>query len=370
LGDLVRETQISRLKIYNAQGIILYSTRQHEIGKADGDNPNFKNAMTGDVGSKLRLHDAFGIFSRSSVDDNLIETYAPIWLPGHVKPGGVFEIYTDISSLVWSMNHSELLIFVGIVVIMTGLYAMLLTVIRMAENIIAGQRAAIMQRNRTLERVALHTFRTDGTERRRVAFELQEQIAQTLGAVKFKVEAFAEEVAPSGSRARAIANDEIAPILQDSVCNLRDLASRIHPPVLDDFGLAASLRWLCQQVQEAEDRREVALAVTVLDDEVPEILNDVIYRIVQQTLSYLLLTPGSKDIQVALTGNDRIHLSMAFRIDDPHARGNLAGSTQSHLQQVTTYWERAILAGGVYEVSEARDGGFACQATWRNVVGD
>lgn len=370
LDDLVRDTQIARLKIYNAQGTVLYSTRRYEIGAADGDNAHFQNAIAGNSGSKLRLHDAFHIFAGSSEDDNLIETYAPIWLPGHTRPAGVFEIYTDVSPLILAMSHSEVLIFVGVVVIMAGLYAMLVAVIRMADKVISRKQEAIEQRNRTLETVALRTFRTDGKERRRLAFELQEEIAQTLGAVKFRVEALAEEAGPTGARMSAIAKDEIAPILSYSVSNMRNLASRMHPFVLDDFGLAASLRFLCQETQMAEGTREIALVNTVRDEEVPEMLHDVIFRIAQQTLSYLALTPGSKDIQVTLSGNDRIRLAIEFRIDNDRVIGDVDRSTQSHREQIAAYWERTILAGGVYEVGEGRDGGFACQAIWHGIQED
>jgi signal transduction histidine kinase len=183
----VRDTRIERIKVFSRNGLVLYSTAEHEIGTRESANPRFQEAIRGTVRSQLLFHDAFSLFGAAGSEENLIESYVPIRQAGNPQPIGVLEIYTDVDALVRATSHHALLILIGILVIMLIIYSFLLHVVERAEKIITSQRQTILDRNHTLEVLSEHMLHAEEAERRRVAWELHEQIAQTLSAVKVSI---------------------------------------------------------------------------------------------------------------------------------------------------------------------------------------
>jgi signal transduction histidine kinase len=359
----MRDTPIERIHIHNRNGIVLYSSQAHEIGSDESANPRFQGAMAGKVRSELHYRDVFNIFDRASAKDNLIETYVPIRQPGIPAPLGVFEIYTDVSPMVRAMVHNELLILAGITVIMMILYGLLLYVVRRSDKVIKSQRQTILERNETLEVLSARMLATEESERRHVAWELHEEIAQTLCAVKMKVEALARASAQRLSRSGPTSSDEIVPLIQDAIRDVRALAMDLRPPTLDDFGLVATTRALCQEAEQASGQVEVSSDITVHEEDIPDALKSVIFRVVQQTLKRLVRTPGISEIRVSLTRAEGLHLSVEFGAG---TLGIVNGATPIAPEEppITELWERAVLAGGSFSTMRTAAGRSLYQASW------
>jgi len=175
----IRDTSVERIKIYGRNGIVLYSSRAGDIGVDDSANPRFRGAIQGEVVSILSYHDAFDFLGRYSRDDNLIETYVPVYEAGSSRPIGVFEIYTDVAPTVRAMTRSGVVVFLGIAAIMAVLYSLLLYVVHQSDNVIAGQRQTILERNNTLEVLSARMLAAEDRERGRIATELHEEILQS-----------------------------------------------------------------------------------------------------------------------------------------------------------------------------------------------
>ncbi len=355
----MRDTPIERVKIYDRDGIVVYSTRAHEIGTNDSANPRFLGSMRGEVRSELSYRDRFFFSGPASGDDNLIETYVPIRQPGDPQPVGVFEIYTDVNPIVRSMTHSELLIDAGIAVILIALYSVLFLVVRRAERIISQQQATIIERNQTLQALSARMLAHEESERRRVAWELHEEIAQTLAAVKIRVEALARAAGPEQDPSRMAGNGEIVPLLQDAMREIRALAVELRPPALDDFGLLATIRSLCQEAAQIDGQERIAADIALTEDEVPEALKSVIFRIVQQTLKQLVGMTGIGDIRITLAKDGGLRLGVAFEsLADDEAE------PPADQHPIAACWESAVLSGGTFDATRTETGRYAFQATW------
>ena len=361
----VRDTPVERIKIYDRHGLILYSTRGHETGADDSSNPRFQQAIAGEISSQLRYRDVFNLFELPDRDDNLIETYIPIREPGNRQPIGVFEIYTDVSSVVRSMARNELLILAGIVTILIVLYGLLLAVVRRAHGIINSQRQAIVERNRTLQVLSARMLAADEGERRRVAWELHEEVAQTLSAVKMKMEALANAAAQSQGPSAAPSADEIVPLVQDAIGDLRAIAMDLRPPALDDFGLIAAIRWLCREAEHRDaGGLNVRAEITAREADIPDLLKSVIFRVVHQTLRRLARMPRISDIRVALTTNEHPELVVEFGpASSEQDCGEKASETDSE-RPMATFWERIVLAGGTFTVTHSGSGRCVYRAFW------
>ncbi|HEY7834610.1 MAG TPA: sensor histidine kinase [Ktedonobacterales bacterium] len=111
--------------------------------------------------------------------------------------------------------------------------------------------------------VAARVLRAQEAERRHLALELHDQTGQSLTALTLHAEAIAQrlarETSPAATQARAQA-ERLAGLAQRTLAEVQTLSRHLRPPVLDDLGLEAALRWLAD---DACERLGVTVAVRV-----------------------------------------------------------------------------------------------------------
>ena len=79
-------------------------------------------------------------------------------------------------------------------------------------------------------------------ERRRVSRELHDDICQQLGSLAIEIGEFAKQPLPEETQTRLRAfQSRVVATSEES----RHIAYRLHPSILDDLGVVASLRSLC-----------------------------------------------------------------------------------------------------------------------------
>ena len=87
---------IVKIKIFDPDSTIVYSTDHAIIGKVDSKNTRLLRAMNGEVDSHLEnKNEMRDITNESKFDVDVVETYLPIVVDGRVL--GVFELYRDVS---------------------------------------------------------------------------------------------------------------------------------------------------------------------------------------------------------------------------------------------------------------------------------
>lgn len=120
-------------------------------------------------------------------------------------------------------------------------------------------------------------------ERRRIARELHDSTGQSLAATILNLEFVSRDEAALGPRARKALHDAIA---HATTCagEVRTISYLLHPPMLDDAGLAAALQWY---VAGFGERSGIAVQLNIpreLDRLEPD-LRTALFRIVQEALS-------------------------------------------------------------------------------------
>ncbi len=96
-----------------------------------------------------------------------------------------------------------------------------------------------------LSRVSWQLLEKQETTARRFSHELHDELGQSLSAVKANLTPLAGASGPGRDRVL----DSIR-LVDEAIRNVRELSQLLRPTILDDFGLAASLRWLCDRVQQ------------------------------------------------------------------------------------------------------------------------
>ncbi len=119
-------------------------------------------------------------------------------------------------------------------------------------------------------------------ERKRVAYEIHDGLAQTAAAAHHLLLAFTRRYPPGSDEARRIL-DRSLELVQQTVGEARQVIADLRPTVLDDFGLATAIR---QQVERLEgEGRGIEYEETLEGERLPAAMETALYRVAQEALT-------------------------------------------------------------------------------------
>ena len=137
-------------------------------------------------------------------------------------------------------------------------------------------------------------------ERRRVSRELHDQICQQLASLAFDIGGLvADPPGPEDARVRLKALQARVVKASDET---RHIAYQLHPSMLDDLGVVASLRSLCKEFSErAPDIELTFTGDAVPGTSVPREVTSCVYRIAQESLQNIAKHAHAKHVSVVFT---------------------------------------------------------------------
>jgi signal transduction histidine kinase len=140
-----------------------------------------------------------------------------------------------------------------------------------------------LQRNeREFRRLGRAVWRVQEDERRRLARDLHDGVGQNLTAIKHRLAAVLATLPADAGDARA-ALDATIVLCSDTLEDTRELSRLLRPPILDDLGLEAALRWLARSQGEASH-----LDISVEIQPLPALdtdLQTLVFRVAQEALN-------------------------------------------------------------------------------------
>jgi two-component system, NarL family, sensor histidine kinase FusK len=131
--------------------------------------------------------------------------------------------------------------------------------------------------------LSAHLLQTQDRERRRIARELHDSTGQSLAALTMNLSVLSKKAARVSPELSS-ALDENTQIVQSVSDELRTTSYLLHPPLLDEMGLQAGLRWY---IKGFEERSNIKIALDLpknLERLQPE-LELMIFRVVQECLT-------------------------------------------------------------------------------------
>jgi len=149
-------------------------------------------------------------------------------------------------------------------------------------------------------------------ERRRIARELHDSTAQDLAVVSMNLGRIEEWMEGRDAWAANLLGDSIA-VLAQANRDLRTLAHLLHPPMLDELGLAGALR---HYVEGFSQRSGIQVELDSRADleRCPEEIETTLFRVVQEGLANVHRHSGSTSASVHLVrSGDNIELTIADR---------------------------------------------------------
>ncbi|MDQ0846042.1 HAMP domain-containing sensor histidine kinase [Streptomyces sp. V1I6] len=182
-------------------------------------------------------------------------------------------------------------------------------------------------------------------ERRRIAQELHDEIGQTLTAVLLELKRVSDR-APEPLRSEL---HQVQETTRDSLDEIRRIARRLRPGVLEELGLASALKALTTEIS-AHSR---ITARRQLDPDLPPLGEEaelVLYRVAQESLTNIVRHAGARHIELTLR---RTPTGVELRIRDD-GRG-LHGAPEG--AGIRGMRERALLIGAELTLGPAPQGG-------------
>jgi signal transduction histidine kinase len=167
-----------------------------------------------------------------------------------------------------------------------------------------------------LARVSWHMLENQEATAQRFSHELHDELGQSLTAVKANLTAL--ESAPQLGRPRLA---DCLRLVDEAIGNVRQMSQLLRPTILDDFGLEAGLRWLCEGFA-ARTGIDAQLSSTYSGRLKPDTETH-LFRIAQEALTNVSRHSGATRVEVKLQATaDQICLSIG---DNGRGIGDRAG---------------------------------------------
>ena len=360
IENLMRDASIIRFKIYHHNGMVVFSSSGTRIGEDQSKNAGFMSAIRGRIASNLIYRDSFNPFDKTTEEDNLLHSYIPVRSSLDEPVQGVFEIFTDVNPMVRENERVLLIILLGGEVIMAALFATLVLVVRRANHHLETEQQRIRERAATLEILSNRLLNSDEEEKKKIAFDLHEGLAQTLSAIKANVESSRQIIGANHENATAL--ESIVPMIQSAIQEVRSIATDLRPPSLDGLGLIPTINWFCREFECVHPGTQVELVLSGTEGGIPSALKIVIYRIIESAFGNIAQHTHADWIQLALQiENLAITLKMSCVVEEASARQEQRPDLQLRFAEVR---ERTMLSGGMFSATQDLIGKITLTSSW------
>jgi PAS domain S-box-containing protein len=219
--------------------------------------------------------------------------------------------------------------------------------------------------NKTLRELSSRLLVAQEEERRRIALDIHDRLGSSLSAIKFKAETCVQSTSKTVPPSQPAAVDIIIPMVKDCIEECRRIQMDLRPAMLDDLGLIATFSWFCRRFQTVYAGIGVETEVTVAENEVPEALRTVIFRVVQEAMYNVAQHSGADRIRLSLrkTG-DTLELVVEDNGKGCNSKMEPAPESAGKGLGIASMRERVTLSGGWFAIGDREEKGTTVRASW------
>jgi PAS domain S-box-containing protein len=164
------------------------------------------------------------------------------------------------------------------------------------------RNADMVSQSELLRDLSRRLLQVQDEERRRIARELHDSAGQILAALSMNLARLAQQAKPHGSELTDVAEDS-RELVRDLTQEIRTMSYLLHPPLLDETGLAEAVRWYIQGLSE---RNGLEINFRVGEDfgRLTREVELVMFRLVQECLTNIHRHSGSKRASIRIGRED------------------------------------------------------------------
>jgi signal transduction histidine kinase len=207
---------------------------------------------------------------------------------------------------------------------------------------------ALRRSREELREVAAISTSAREQEKRRIARELHDELAQTLATLRLEVDIMGQR-APGAGETSTRKLGEMRTLLDEAVASTRRIASDLRPLVLDDLGLVAATQWLVQNFRQRYGI-ECKLLVDPTDLDLEDPHATAAFRIMQESLANVARHARASRAEVRLIREDD---QIVLEVRDNGAGFDLASPRKPNSFGLAGLRERTYLVEGKLSITSS-----------------
>jgi len=202
-------------------------------------------------------------------------------------------------------------------------------------------------------------------ERKRVAGDIHDSLGSSLSQIKMTTEGILKIVNEKSCPGITEPLKNIVLTIQESIDECRRLQMDLRPPMLDDLGILATLSWFSRRFQATYPAIRIEQKIDIKEDEVPDTLKTVIFRIVQEAMNNVAKYSRADLLSLSLNGEGkRIELAIADNGGGFDVKEILTQESVRRGLGLESMRERTELSGGSFMIESAKGQGTVIRASW------
>jgi len=174
-----------------------------------------------------------------------------------------------------------------------------ITELKRVESQVKKLLQSVSEKQEELRALGVRLAEVDEEERRRLARELHDRVGQNLTALGINLNILCANLPAEGAAKTSKFVEDSLRLVTETVGDIRNLMAELRPPVLDEYGLLAALRWYGEQFSE---RTGVATAIRG-DDRMQRLSSSkeiALFRIAQEALTNVAKHARASHVTVTL----------------------------------------------------------------------
>jgi signal transduction histidine kinase len=202
----------------------------------------------------------------------------------------------------------------------------------------------------SLRELSATLIRVQDEERRRIARELHDSAGQKLAFAKMGLDTLTRH---SDLKNHVTSLTECLNSVDEAIKEIRTLAQLLHPPLLDEAGLAAATRWLADGFSQ---RSGVAVDVKLPTElrRLPQNVEIALFRVIQEALSNIHRHAEASKVEITISGNSK---SVTLKIgDNGRGMGDPSQVPPAFGVGIQGMRERLAQLGGNLEITSGKKG--------------
>lgn len=219
---------------------------------------------------------------------------------------------------------------------------------------------------KSLKLLSSQLLSRDEKIRKQIAMELHDSIGQCLTTIKFNAETGLSRLSADADSEKVIEFLKSGiPVIQLAIEEVRRISMDLRPSILDDLGILATISWFCREFGNTHANIAVDRDIQIEEEEVPEGLKIVIYRIMQEAFNNAAKHSGASRLLVRLkrecscinftvSDNGTGFVREDVRLKEGMAKGLGLASMR----------ERVELSGGRFTIETGPGKGTSILASW------
>jgi len=224
--------------------------------------------------------------------------------------------------------------------------AQLKTIVNSLEKEIADRKEAQLR----IHELSHKSIEAMEVERQSISRELHDSIGSSLAAIKLFLEELFEKSSEWPDNNKELC-EKIIFNLTNTIKETRRISANLRPHTLDDLGILGTIDWHSRQIKDHIKDIELIKKIDICEEQIPERLKIIIYRILQEALNNVTKHSQSDKISILLTIDGP---ELIFEIEDngcgfdPQSLSTKAESLSG--LGVLNMQERAEICGGSFSL--------------------